>query len=407
MQSSFIASLSFLMIANNTIKSSYLLKNQYEINLAMLPQFSFSTLTFQNLWFKQMNVVHFTPISFNSCRFGSSLVYVESNNNLIIQNCVNLSGHIKAINRNIFVQSTKLSDNFKTFELINANGLFQDSIFSSHSKEQVIIASKSNITVKNCNFSNCLFGGIKALQETNLNLSNCMFNKMESDEGAAIFFYGNQLNVLACIFQQCKASKSGGAIKFNGKTDSHIIDSTFIKNESPKGNSIYIKKTGCNVYFKNCSNLSSKDDIYYNVNDEINIKWGEEDLDSSGNIPVEGVQPSLMSETSPFSQSHSFTPSSSWTPPPTQSPFPTKPPTPTPNPSSTPYPVEKGENKDKNYLIFVIIICAAVVIIAIVAVTAILIQKKKNQIYPSDYDGDDEEPKKTTVTVPNIHDIDP
>lgn len=403
MQSSLIASLSFLMIANNTIKSSHLLKNQYEMNLAILPHLSFSTLTFQNLWFKQMNVVHFTPITFDSCRFGSSSVYIESNNNLIIQNCANLSGHIKAINRDIFVQSTKLSKGFNTFELINANGFFQNSIFSSYSKERIIIALKSNVTVQNCNFSNCLFGGIKASQDTNLNLSNCIFNKMESDEGAAICFSGNQLNVFACIFKQCKASKAGGAIKFNGKKNSLITDSTFIQNESPQGNSIYMIRTTSSLYFINCSIPSSKNNIYYSTKNGIRPKYI---TDINGRPVGPGELPPSI--TLQFSQSSQFSASFSFTPECTASPLPTTPlRTPGPTSNTTAEVILKQNKNDKKYLAFVIVICAAVVIIAIVAVTAILIQKKKNQIYPSDYDGDEEEPKKTTVTVPNIHDVDP
>ena len=113
MQKAFLSTLSILMIANGTIKSSHLLKSKYSLNLAILPHNSLSITTFQNIWFKKIDLIHFSPITFNGCIFGSSSVFIQSKETLILQNCVNLSGHIKAENNDIFVNSSSLSENFE------------------------------------------------------------------------------------------------------------------------------------------------------------------------------------------------------------------------------------------------------------------------------------------------------
>lgn len=387
MQSSFITSLSFLMIANSTIKSSHLLKNRYDLNLALLPHLSSSTLKFQNVWFKHINLIHFTPVTFNSCKFGSSSIYIESKDTLIIQNCVNLSGYIKATDRDILVQSTNLSQKFKTFDIINANGNFESSTFSSSSNMPVILTSKSNITIKNCKFSKCCRSGIRASQDTKLNISDCIFNKMKSREGAAIDFSGDELKITDSIFKECKTSKVGGAIKFTGK-NLILIKSIFAQNESPKGNSIYLLQKSKASYIS-CSIPNSKNEIYVSIDDNRQIK---KEIKFSGTFTLPDTKPTAAPPTASPPQA---TPNERTDPPSASS------------QPSTPTAKSKAVKKNDKFLFIVIGICVVVVVIAIVAVTAVLLQKKKNQIYPSDYDGDDEEPKKTTVTIANINDVGP
>lgn len=425
MKNAFLSALSFLMIANNTIKSSYLLKNQYEMNLAILPRSSLSSTNFKNIWFGKMNLIHFIPVTFNGCFFGSSSVFIESNDILIIQNCFNLSGSIKVMDRSIFVSSTNLSDKFISFQVFNGKGTFQNSSFIAKSNEPVITAFKSEITIQNCNFSKCYNGGIVALQNTNLSISNSCFREMKAKEGAAVNFLGDLLKISNCAFINCQASKVGGALRIAGRLNSTLKSCFFRNNKSPQGNSIYLSKLST-LFLVKCSPRSLNDEIYYFKKSNVIARKDDPPIGEGGQYPAtstfsptkiftESIQFSfsnIFSRTTDFSQtklfsiSSFFTPSGNFTipitPDPSQTPFGT--PTPhVPDATLTPRSIS-NKNKSTKYLTFVIIICVAVVVIAIVAVVAILIQKRKSQIYPSDYDGENEEPKKTTVVISNIND---
>lgn len=416
MQSSIISTLSFLMIANSTLKSSHLLSNQYEINLAVLPRFSLSTLTLQNIFFKQINLIHFTPITFNGCLFGSSSVYIESNDILKIQNCNDLAGYIQVKNTNILVNSTKLSKNFTTFNIMNGKGIFMNSKFTSYSIEPVISTLESEIDIQNCNFSNCYYGGIKSLKKTNLTIFNCIFSMMKAEEGAAINFNGDSLRIQNCIFIKCNSLKAGGAIKIEERSESHILNSSFIQNKSPRGNSIYVSHKN-KLFISNCNIPSYSNEIYNELKNNIIVKIGGDD--GNHDLPQDGNEDSTgFTKSNYFTLSDAFSSSLHLKPPATHGFSPSSLFTassqfsksnsfaPTREFQASVKPIKVKSSKNTSYLIFVVIICVVVVVIAIVAVTAILVQKKKNQIYPSDYDGEEEEPKKTTVTIANINDVD-
>lgn len=421
MQKAFLSTLSILMIANGTIKSSHLLKSQYNLNLAILPHNSLSITTFQNIWFKKIDLIHFSPITFNGCIFGSSSVFIQSKETLILQNCVNLSGHIKAENNDIFVNSSSLSENFEMFHLINSHGTFQKSVFSTSSNKPVMICSKSEVFVHYCNFSNCETGGIVTLLHTNLTVSNSFFYKMKAKEGAAINFVGDELIIKECSFLHCIATKSGGALKISGRLNSTISTCYFNYNNSPQGNSIYLMKSS--ILFVKSSYFPPNTNEIYNAKKNINlgpVTTKNNTIGANFSTPTPSfTQSQYFSKSSAFYPSDYFTGTDAFS---LSSQFsqsslltsaiytPTRSPAASPNPTSTPAPtasyIDRSSNRSKKYLTFVIIICAAVVVIAIVAVTAILLQKRKSQIYPSDYDGEDEEPKKTTVVISNINDDD-
>lgn len=417
-----LSSLSLLMITNGTIESSILLRNQYNLNLAILPRSSLSITTFKNVWFKKIELIHFSPITFNSCRFGSSSVFIQSKETLIIQSCANISGYIRAEGSDIYVNSSSLSENFSMFNLLHSHGNFHNSKFTTKSNKPVITCSNSAVNVQNCIFSECDHGGIVTLLKSNLTVSNSIFNKMGADEGGAINFDGDELIANKCIFSHCKAAKSGGALKIAGRLNSTFSSCSFRFNKSPQGNSIYLLKSS-GLVLNDCFISSGANEIYNYRKPNMIKKVGppqsgdkEPDNPSPRPTPISSNYFSIsnqFSQSSGFTTSNSFTKtiefsqSSSFTP----SVHTTLPqPTEIPDQTSTPFPtasfIDRSSNRSTKYLTFVIIICAAVVVIAIVAVTAILLQKRKSQIYPSDYDGEDEEPKKTTVIISNINDDD-
>lgn len=424
MQKAFLSSLSLLIIANSTIKSSHILRNQYDLNLAILPHNLLSKTTFQNIWFKRIELVHFSPITFNGCHFGSSSVFIQSKETLIIQNCINLSGSIRSEERDIFVSSSNLSENFTTFQLFNSHASFQNSTFTTKSNKPIIICSKSEVLVQHCNFSQCNNGGIVTLLNTNLTVSSSFFYKMKADEGAAINFVGDKLIIDKSFFLYCNSTKLGGALKISNRLNSKISFCLFNFNQSPQGNSIYLLKSS-QLILDHCYVPVSQKEIYNSKKSQLVVKGLTGTVQTGGdptNLPPATAIPSqsnFFSISNYFSQSFIFTRTSLFSPSLELLPLSSfssiltnaySSPTQIAESSSAltaastqPY-IERSNNRSTKYLTFVIIICAVVVIIAIVAVTAVLLQKRKSQIYPSDYDGEDEEPKKTTVVISNIND---
>ncbi|KAK8892028.1 hypothetical protein M9Y10_029250 [Tritrichomonas musculus] len=426
MQGAFLSTLSLLMVTNSTIKSHGLLKNSYEMDLSILPRSFKSTITFQNFLFKKINLIHFSPVTFDGCLFGSPSVFIESRELLIIRNCFNLSGSIEAIDRGILVDSTSLSQSFKHFYLFNSQGAFQNSTFTTKSDKPVITVSKSKISIKGCNFSNCKHGGIVALQNTNLTVLDSIFFNMEAEEGPAINFIGNSLIISESSFEQCKALRAGGALKIVANLNSTLTGCFFYNNKSPQGKSIYISE---NSYLSivDCFIPSSANEIYTPGKSNLFVKDIGDGIIGNNESPTPyfspsgsfssslGFSPSTIftrskdfSATRTYSATNEFSPSITLTEGPNVVPSAS-------NGQSSSSPQSSSSNaspvvaKDKRgtkYLTFVIIICVVVVVIAIVAVTAILLQKRKSQIYPSDYDGETEEPKKTTVVISNINDDD-
>ncbi|OHT05004.1 hypothetical protein TRFO_27395 [Tritrichomonas foetus] len=373
MQRSLFSALSLLLVANSTIKSARLSQINQQMNYALLPRNSLSTVTFQNIWLKQMNFIHFSPVNFKDCRFGSS-VYLESHAPLMIQDCHDLSGEVVSNRQAVKVSGSKVTSDFKVFKVIESNDcLFEQSLFSTSSKDSVINLQRSSVKITECNFTNCRNSGIFA-KGSNLEIKSTLFKGMKAAEGSALHFKGNKLSVRHSTVINCEATKEGGAFKIMASTC--VFDCvSFIGNSAPIGSSISANSS-VNLY-KCVYDKAFKEEF----NGPIAVV-----MDIPTEVPTASVSPTV-----------------SQSPIPTLSPFATPRPTMTPpGPTMTPVSLNPNPQKDTTFITFVIIICVVIVVIVIVVVIVVIVQKRKNQIYPSD-DTEDTEPKKTTVIVKNMY----
>lgn len=121
---------------------------------------------------------------------------------------------------------------------------------------------------KNCTIINCTFtsnkvgtygaGGAIYCQGSNTNIINSTFIKNNSpNEGGTIFCDGNYGNIINCTFSENTVTRRGAAIFLKYGSKWNIIDSKFIKNEAREfGGAIYALE--CNIDVYNCSFIENK-----------------------------------------------------------------------------------------------------------------------------------------------------
>ena len=375
MLQSFLSALSLISATNATITGSLTRRVGVDLSYALLPRNSRSSLIFDKLFFRNLDLVHFSPVTFHSCKF-SSPVHLESRGPISIQNCVNLMGTVDADQQDVLVEKTKVARDFVQFSIKNSKqAIFKSTEFHTTTDKPIIQLLNSDAMIDNCNFTGSKTSGVYAVN-SNLDILSTTFRNMMGENGGAVFFQGKEFHATNCLFINCTASKNGGALYLLAK-NGVVAHSTFYRTQAKVGPSVFSVKS---IIISGCS---------------YERPFKDEFVGSIGISFLTNTVSFLPPPTPSLSPTATTIIFNATTPMPTRT---------IPDPTMTPVSFNPNPTKDTTYITFVIVICVVVVVIVIVIVVVVVIQKRKNQIYPSD-DEEETEPKKTTVIVKNMYSV--
>ena len=205
-------------------------------------------------------------------RFGGS-IFLDTNANLILDNVTfinNYANYTGAIfgsyNNKINITNCKFI-NCSSYSLggaitfITSNVMIKNSIFTNDYSQTdtggAIYSETSNLTVTNCDFTECnaSIGGAIAQLDGKLNVNYCNFlNNNATYYGGAIYNIYATLNIYQSNFQYNSAI-DGGALYVDNSTNLKIQSSNFTNNIAILGGVIYTYQdnvfTNTNNYFNN------------------------------------------------------------------------------------------------------------------------------------------------------------
>lgn len=125
---------------------------------------------------------------------------------------------IELVNAFSFVmEDTRIDCNKNTTLLRQYAGdvIIKNCVVKNSVKIPAIFFLGEDMDIVNCQFENCMDGAIRCSQKGNLNIINTNFLMCKSEQGGAIFVdEANSTNISNCRFEKCEAKYIGGCIYF-------------------------------------------------------------------------------------------------------------------------------------------------------------------------------------------------
>ena len=151
-----------------------------------------------------------------SIRIDGGEIYITASEIVAIRN--QEYSMIELVNAFRFVMAHTMIDcNMNTTFLRQYAGdvTIKDCLIKNSVKIPAIFFLGDDMNVVNCQFENCMDGAIRCSQKGNLNIINTNFLMCKAEQGAAIFVdEANNTNIQNCRFEKCEAKFIGGCVYF-------------------------------------------------------------------------------------------------------------------------------------------------------------------------------------------------